>query len=297
MEKFINSAVMTDGEFALPINQLINANNYLEAINPNSIDMAARMIMRGAEIGLTFKRMFNLNVEGLERLSFLSQLISSSEAMAAIQNNTQAADVFSRVEDDVIARVLSEILGFASNAFPNMATIVNSNVAMSEVVNSDIAMRAIVNSNIALSAISTNTEAFNSVVSSPISMSIVANSRRALLAVAGNFVFQNSQVAVSALSESTLRQTATFPISNTLTNRRSGNIWMISQRQSLIASGNGTYQLRRVMGTTLGTAENTIIQTAAETFNTDAPVSRFFVQIENVTTGTTGDVTYTFIAL
>lgn len=130
-------------------------------------------------------------------------------------------------------------------------------------------MTEIAASNVAMTAIAASASAMGAIGSSNSAMIAVGNSSIARVAI------EASDIAKNALSNSPLRQTENYAISNVQSLRRAGRVWLISQQSSL----NSSYAIS-VRATSEGAATITAPITAGAPV---MPVNRFMEYINNHT--------------
>jgi len=137
--KFVNSAIMSDGGEALPVNQLINSHIWHQNMNPTSVQYAARMIMRGAELGLTLDRMFQIDNAELRTLTDMAAITESPVALGTVLGNEGSAKIWAEADMDIIVPIIVASVGLSLTNFPTFTVLANDKEAMEAVVASPIA--------------------------------------------------------------------------------------------------------------------------------------------------------------
>ena len=167
ISKFVNSAIMSDGGEALPVNQLINSHIWHQNMNPASVQYAARMIMRGAELGLTLDRMFRLDNAELRTLTSIGDIVVNPHVLALVLENSSAARLWAEADPDIVAPLLVAAADLNPENFPTIAAVVNSHEAIEAVLSSPKARSMAFSNTAVMLAISSSETAMNVIVGSP----------------------------------------------------------------------------------------------------------------------------------
>lgn len=129
----------------------------------------------------------------------------------------------------------------------------------------------------------------------------IANNKQALITISNSIpvaaMFEASAIALTALANSSLRQTASYQANQTATVRRNEKLFLISVRQGSGGSASDTVNFY-VSPTMLGNSTITISFT--DTYNRDGKIERFMSNLTTRTnSGASGGVSanYTFISL
>lgn len=193
--------------------------------------------------------------------------------------------------EDPVFSTLETMTAIAENSTA-MNIILVSNTAMNFIQTSNTAMTTIISSNTAMNIIVTSNIIMNTIAASSAFMAIIAASSMAMNIMASNIIsvtaIEASTIAKTALYNSSLKQSIDLTANQAWTNRRTGKVWFISQKQSYNNSTSLTYRVRYTIKD-----NDTISNTGVQTYNVNYRIDRFMTGIINYWSGT-GDITMTY---
>ena len=137
-------------------------------------------------------------------ISLNDQDINGEALDYLLKNNSQAGEVLTQIVDLEQKDLFKTLRAIASvaNSQTAMTAVLNSQTAMTAVLNSQTAMTAVANSQTAMTAVANSQTAMTAVLNSQTAMTAVLNSQTAMTAVA------NSQTAMTAVANSQTAMTA-----------------------------------------------------------------------------------------